>query len=261
MAYQTILYETAEGVASITLNRPEVLNAFNDQMIEEVTQALRAAERDDGIRALIVTGAGRAFCSGQDLQAVQERDEGFSFAEHLRAKYNPMITRMRTLEKPIVAAVNGVAAGAGASLALACDLRIMSQEASLIEVFINVGLIPDSGSSYFLPRLVGYAKAFEWAVTAHRVSAQEAERYGIANVVVPPDQVRPTAHEWAARLAQAPSKAIGLTKRAFNRSLLNDLATQLEYEAMLQEIAGRTEDHREGVQAFLEKRKPQFKGR
>ncbi|MBI3287714.1 MAG: enoyl-CoA hydratase/isomerase family protein, partial [Chloroflexi bacterium] len=146
-------------------------------------------------------------------------------------------------------------------LTLACDLRIMSQEASLIEVFINVGLIPDSGSTYFLPRLVGYGKAFEWAVTAHRISAQEAERYGMANAVVPPYQVLPTAREWAARLAQAPTVAIGLTKRAFNRSVLNDLETQLEYEAMLQEVAGRTEDHQEGVQAFLEKRPPQFKGR
>ncbi|MFQ5790712.1 MAG: enoyl-CoA hydratase-related protein [Acidobacteriota bacterium] len=259
--YETVLYGAEKGVATITLNRPDVLNAFNDQMIEDTHSALKAAQRDEGIRCLVVTGNGRAFSSGQDLGAVREREEALSFGEHLRARYNPLIRTMRTLEKPIIASVNGVAAGAGCSLALACDLRIVSEGATLIEVFINVGLIPDTGSTFFLPRMVGASKAFEWAVTAHHITAEEAQRWGIANVVVPPDRLQETSQEWAERLAQAPTKAIALTKRALNRSWALSLDEALEYEAMLQEVAGRTEDHAEGVAAFLEKREPRFQGR
>ncbi len=259
--YETILYHAGDGIATVTLNRPDVLNAFNDQMIEETHSALGTAGRDESVRCLVITGSGRAFSSGQDLGAVQEWEEALSFGEHLRERYNPLIRTMRAMEKPIVASVNGVAAGAGCSLALACDLRIVSEGATLIEVFINVGLIPDTGSTYFLPRMVGASKAFEWAVTAHRITAQEAQRWGIANVVVPPDRLGETTQEWARRLAQAPTKGIALTKRALSRTWEISLEEALEYEAMLQEVAGRTEDHAEGVAAFLEKRQPQFLGK
>lgn len=259
--YETVLYESKQGVATVTLNRPDVLNAFNDQMIEEVHAALKEAGQDEAVRCLVITGSGRGFSSGQDLGAVQEREEALSFGAHLRSHYNPLIQTMRSMEKPIIASVNGVAAGAGCSLALACDLRIVAEGATLIEVFINVGLIPDTGSTFFLPRLVGSAKAFEWAITAHRITAEEALRWGIANVVVPPDQLPETTQEWALRLARSPTKAIALTKRAINRSWERSLDEALEYEAMLQEVAGRTRDHAEGVAAFLEKREPQFEGR
>jgi len=261
--YQTILYEVTSGVATITLNRPEVLNAFNDQMIAETTAALKAAERDEAVRCLILTGAGRAFSSGQDLDDVKARRSDPSapgIGEHLRRGYNPLILKMRTLEKPILGAINGVAAGAGCSVALACDLRICSDKASFIEVFINIGLIPDSGSTWFLPRLVGMARAFEMAATAQRVQADEALAMGLVNRVVPAAELMPAVRELALKLAQAPTRAIGLTKRALNRAWTTSLEEALEHEAFLQETAGRTHDHEEGVTAFLEKRTPQFTG-
>lgn len=261
--YQTILYEVAAGVATITLNRPDVLNAFNDLMIAETTAALKAAERDEAVRCLILTGVGRAFSSGQDLDDVKTRRSDPAapgIGEHLRRGYNPLILKMRTLEKPILGAINGVAAGAGCSVALACDLRICSDKASFIEVFVNIGLIPDSGSTWFLPRLVGMARAFEMAATAQRVQANEALAMGLVNRVVPAAELMPAVRELALKLAQAPTRAIGLTKRALNRAWTTSLEEALEYEAFLQEIAGRTHDHDEGVTAFLEKRTPQFTG-
>lgn len=262
--YQTILYEVADGVATITLNRPEVLNAFNDQMIAETTAALKAAERDESVRCIVLTGAGRAFSSGQDLAEVKARrgdPQAPSLGEHLRTGYNPLILKMRTLEKPIIGAINGVAAGAGCSVALACDLRLASDQASFIEVFVNVGLIPDSGSTWFLPRLVGTAKAFEMAATAQRVKAEEALALGLVNRVVPAGELMAATRELALALAKAPTRAIGLTKRALNRVWTMTLEEALEYEAFLQEIASRTHDHEEGVTAFLEKRPPQFTGK
>lgn len=256
--FETILVDTQDGVRTITLNRPEVLNAFNDRMLDELRQALREAERDEAVRCVVLTGAGRAFCSGQDLRA---RTEPFSFAVHLRTRYNPLILQLHSMEKPVLAAVNGVAAGAGCSLALACDLRIASTQAQFIEVFSRVGLVPDSGSTYFLPRLVGIGKAMELCLLADPLSAEEALRLGLVNWVVPPEELRERALAIASRLARGPTRAYGLTKRALLRSLQADLAFALDYEAMLQEIAGRTEDHREGLAAFFEKRPPRFAGR
>jgi 2-(1,2-epoxy-1,2-dihydrophenyl)acetyl-CoA isomerase len=206
---------------------------------------------------------GRAFCAGQDLQDIKDAYTGGGapvFGDMLRQGYNPLILRMRNLEKPIVAAVNGAAAGAGCSLALACDLILASETASFIQVFVRVGLVPDCGSLFFLPRLVGFARAMELCLRGDAVIARDAERMGLVNGVVPPDDLMKTAREWALRLARGPGKAIGLIKRGLNRSIGSDLESMLEVEAQLQEIAGRTQDHREGVLAFLEKRAPKFQG-
>lgn len=259
MEYQTLLWELADGVLTLTLNRPEVLNAVNDRMAEELLDALRKAGRDEQVRSVILTGAGRAFCSGQDLRARAAGD--FSYAQHIRSRYAPIILQLQGLEKPVVAAVNGVAAGAGASLALACDLRVASEDASFLQAFTRIGLVPDSGATYFLPRLVGLGKAFEMCYLAEPVPAQEALRLGLVNWVVPSSELMAKAREVAGRLAAGPTRAYGFTKRALLRNLKADLPTALDYEAMLQDAAGRTEDHREGVQAFLEKRPPRYSGR
>ena len=260
----TVLYNVADGVATITLNRPDVLNAFTDAMLDALDGALKQAERDAQARCVVITGAGRGFCAGQDLSDVKRREaetgHAVSFAQHLRQKYNPIVTRIRTMEKPVIGAVNGVAAGAGASLALACDLRIASDKASFVLAFVRVGLVPDSGMNYFLTHLVGYARAFELAATGGRLSAEEALRLGVVNRVVPVEGFADAAQGWARELAQSATRAIGLTKRAMNRALVASVEDVLEYEAMLQEIAGRTTDHQEGVAAFLEKRPPHFTG-
>ncbi len=262
--FETVLYEFTDGVATITLNRPEVFNAFNEAMTTELLVALRAGEKDRAIRALIITGEGKAFCSGQDLKELKEHYvEGYVpvLGDRLRKGYNPIILKMRSMEKPIIAAVNGVAAGAGCSLALAADIRIMADSAALTEVFVNVGLIPDSGSTYTLPRLVGMGKAFELCATGDKVNADQALRLGLTNKVVPGDALMAEAHNLACRLAALPTRAIGLTKRLLNQSFDHTIEQQLEAEAFVQETAGKTADHFEGVRAFIEKRKPQFKGK
>lgn len=264
MADETILATAEAGVLTITLNRPESFNALTPQVFTELQDALRSAERDEGVKVIVLTGAGRAFCAGQDLKTLDQLEkpgERFSFAEFLRRNYNPLILRMRASEKPIVGAINGPAAGAGMSLALACDLRIVSDAAFFQTGFVGIGLVPDSGMLFFLPRLVGPAKAAELIVLNDRVQADEALRLGLANRVVPADQLLPTTYELAQRLARGPSKALGLIKRGLNRSLVSDLETMLEYEAQLQELAGRSDDFREGVAAFVQKRPPEFKGR
>ena len=257
-SFETVLTAFDGGVLTITLNRPDVLNAINEQLTTELGEALRAAERSEEVRCVVLTGAGRGFCSGQDLRDRAAGD--FSYREHLRATYNPVILQLRTLEKPVLAAVNGVAAGAGCSLALAADLRIASERASFIELFARVGLVPDSGSTWFLPRLVGVGKAFEMTYTTDPVDAQEALRIGLVNRVVPHEELMSKTKELAARLAAGPTKAYGLTKRAIHSALGASLEQALEYEAHLQEIAGRTADHREGVTAFIEKRLPTYTG-
>jgi 2-(1,2-epoxy-1,2-dihydrophenyl)acetyl-CoA isomerase len=257
---KTILLEQRDGVLTITLNRPDVLNAFNDQMSAEMQDALRDAERDAAVRCLVLTGAGRGFCSGQDLRDRAAGNTTFSFVDSLRQRYNPIITKLRTIEKPVLAAVNGVAAGAGCSLALACDLRLASEKASFIEVFARVGLVPDSGSTYFLPRLIGLGKAFELSFLAEPISADDALRIGLVNWMVPETDFAARTGEIARRLAQGPTKGFGLIKRAMNRNLDADLASALDYEALMQGAAGRTDDHREGVAAFLEKRTATFEG-
>lgn len=263
MAGETILAEQDGGVLTLTLHRPDVLNAFNDRMIAELSDALRAAERDATVRCLILTGAGRGFSAGQDLKAFVAREgspDAPPLGAHLRAGYNVIVARMRGLEKPIVGAINGVAAGAGLSLALACDLRVASDGAGFTLGFSKIGLVPDSGASFLLPLLVGLGRASELAFTSDRIDAQEALRLGLVNRVAPATELMDTTRALARQLAELPTRAIGLTKRAFNHALLPDLAAWLDYEAQLQEIAGRTADHREGVAAFVEKRPPRFTG-
>lgn len=262
MAYETLLVTTTGGICTIVLNRPDVYNAVNEQMKRELNDAMKAAEKDPTARVVVVRGAGeKAFCSGQDLKEHSGKEGRRSLKESLETMYNPLIRKMRTMEKPIIGMINGVAAGAGMSIALACDMRIMADSARLIEVFVRIGLVPDSGSHWFLPRLVGMAKAFEYAALGQDISAVEAERVGLVNKVVPAADLEKTTMELAAQFAKAPTRAIGLIKRTLNRAMTTDLDTLLEYEAVIQEIASRTEDHREGVTAFLEKRAVQFKGK
>jgi 2-(1,2-epoxy-1,2-dihydrophenyl)acetyl-CoA isomerase len=228
-------------------------------MSYELQDALKQLEKDTAVRVIILTGAGKAFCSGQDLKAAAAAGNR-SFMDSLHKRYNPIIRAMRYMPKPIICKLNGVAAGAGCSIALACDMIVASENASLIEVFINVGLVLDSGSSYFLPRLVGSNKAFEWATMGTKVSAAEAAHYGVVNKVVKPEELDEAVNQIAAYYASAPTKAIGLMKKMLNRSFHSDLESMLDYEAYCQEIAGNSADNKEGVQAFLEKRKPNFIG-
>jgi 2-(1,2-epoxy-1,2-dihydrophenyl)acetyl-CoA isomerase len=233
-------------------------------MGEELLDALRSAERDDEVHCLIITGNGRAFCAGEDIQDLRgqyERVENPKLGERLLHKYNPIIRQIRRMQKPVVAAVNGVAAGAGAGMAYSCDIRVASDNAKFLQAFIKVGLAPDSGTSFFLPRLAGFSKALELSLTGDELTSKDAERLGLVSKVVPAEQLMGTARELATKLAQGPSRAIGLTKRALNKSISSDLETVLEYESYLQEIAGATTDHIEAVRAFFEKRKPVFKGK
>ena len=258
-SHETILQATDGGVLTLTLNREKTFNALNDVMKKELGEALREASRDPAVRCVVLRGAGeKAFCSGQDLK--EHQGTGRSLRESLERTYNPLIRRMREMEKPIIGMINGVAAGAGCSIALACDMRIMSSRAVLIEVFARIGLVPDSGSHWFLPRLVGMARAFEYAATARDIPAEEAERVGLVNRVVPPEQLEAVTMELARSLAGGPTRAIGLIKRTLNRALSTDLGALLEYEAAIQEIASSTNDHREGLAAFMEKRKAAFTG-
>jgi 2-(1,2-epoxy-1,2-dihydrophenyl)acetyl-CoA isomerase len=259
VAFETILYEKQHGVATLTLNRPQALNAFVPQMNQEVLQALRDGERDAEVRCLMITGAGRAFCAGQDLKGRTPEQKG-SLGASLREKYNPMIRQIRQMETIVIAAVNGVAAGAGCNLALACDLRVASEEAKFIQSFIRVGLAPDSGGSFILPRLVGLSKALELLLLGDSIDAREAQRIGLVARVFPTDEFAASARLIAERLARAP-RSIGLIKRAVNHANLGNLENALEYEAHLQEIAGRSADYDEGVKAFLEKRTPVFTGK
>jgi 2-(1,2-epoxy-1,2-dihydrophenyl)acetyl-CoA isomerase len=262
--YETIAYAVADHVATITLNRPTVYNAFNDALTTELHEALKTAERDADVRVVVITGEGKAFSSGQDLGDLKAKyvpGHVPHLGEDLKRRYDPIITRITSMDKPVIAAVNGVAAGAGCSLALACDLRVASEHASFIEVFINVGLIPDSGSTWFLPRLVGLGKAMELCCTGDKVGAEEALRLGLVNAVVPAAELMSATMTLAGRLANLPGRGIALTKHLLRRSFERDLKAQLEAEAFAQETAGMTADHTEGVVAFIEKRKPTFTGR
>ena len=258
--YKFIKYNLDKGVAQIILNRPEVYNALNDEITFEMQDVFKAVAKDEQVRVVVLTGEGKAFCAGQDLKATSGQEKR-SFINSLHKRYNPIIRAMRNLPKPIVCRLNGVAAGAGCSLALACDIIIASEEATLVEVFINIGLVPDSGSSYFLPRLVGAAKAFELCSMGTRVKASEALTLGMINKVVPADQLDQAVKAYTDYFAEAPTKSIGIIKKMLQKSGTSTLDEMLEYEAYSQEIAGRSEDYKEGVAAFLEKRKPAFKGR
>jgi 2-(1,2-epoxy-1,2-dihydrophenyl)acetyl-CoA isomerase len=262
MAYQFIDGTITDGVATITLNRPEVLNSFNRAMASELQLTLGAVGKDPGIRAILLTGAGRAFCAGQDLaEAVPPDAPPPDLGDIVKSGYNPLVRLVRTIEKPVICAVNGVAAGAGANLALACDILIAAEEASFIQSFSKIGLIPDTGGTFFLPRLVGLHRATAMMFLAEKITAARAKELGLVHEVVPLTVLHETAFSMARSLASQPTRGFGLTKRALNRSLGSDLDSQLEYEEELQREAGRTHDYEEGVRAFLEKRKPQFTGR
>ena len=267
MSYETLLYEVDQGAATITLNRPAVLNAISQQMIEELQATLDTIKDDTSVRAVVLTGAGRGFCSGADLKARQRvkpseapTDASTAGAERLRRTLNPLILAIRAIEKPFIAAVNGVAAGAGCNLALACDIVLASDEARFGNVFTRIGLIPDCGGHFFLPRLVGFHKAAELMFTGDIIDAHEAERLGLINRVVPHAELIKQARELAERLARGPTRAIGLCKRTLNIGITADLAAVLDAEAEGQGLARQTEDHWEGVQAFLEKRPAHFTG-
>lgn len=258
---ETIHFAIGNGVATLTLNRPDRLNALTMTMTAEILEALSTCARDPAIRCLVVTGAGRGFCAGQDLEEFQMITGPETVGDHLRRGFNQIILGLYYLEKPVIGQINGVAAGAGLGIALAADLRIASDKARFAAAFIGIGLAPDSGVSWLLARLAGPAKAFEMLATGAVVDAAEALRLGLANQVVAHDDLEATVAVLSQRLAQAPTRGIGLTKRVLSRTANLSLAEALEYEAQVQDIAFRTSDHREGVAAFLQKRPPQFTGK
>ena len=254
---------TRQGaVVTLTLNRPEVLNALNRQTTQALTAALEAAGQDPEVGAIILTGAGRAFCAGADLRDVAARAQAgqTDLGEDLRANYAPMIRAIRACPRPVIAALNGTAAGAGLSLALACDLRIAAAGAQLIVVFVRVGLVPDAGSLFFLTRMLGLSKATELAMTGDPLTAEEGEKLGLISAVVPAEQLMPTAVARANGLAAGPRRTYALIKRGIERALARDLEQVMELESQLQALAAATPDAQEGIRAFAEKRKPLFRG-
>ncbi|AHM60518.1 enoyl-CoA hydratase/isomerase [Flammeovirgaceae bacterium 311] len=258
--YQFLKYQKEGGVVRLGMNRPEVYNAFNNELTYELQDAFKQIRRDAEVRVVVLTGEGKAFGSGQDLKASQA-DPDRSFLDSVRKRYNPLIKAMRELPKPVICRLNGVAAGAGCSVALACDIIVASELATLIEIFINIGLVPDSGSSYFIPRLVSPARAFELCTMGNKLTARQAYEWGMINKVVPHEQLDSAVQEYVDYYATAPTKAIGMIKKMLNKSQTASLDEMLEYEAYCQEIAGNSADHKEGVTAFLEKRKPQYQGK
>lgn len=263
MTREHLRYETKDGVGRITLSRPAVLNSLNTAMARELQGVLDEAAGAADVRALLLTGEGRAFCAGQDLAEVVPPDgsKGPELRDVIEHNYNPIVRKLVALEKPIVCAVNGVAAGAGANLALACDIVLAASTASFVQAFVNIGLVPDSGGTYFLPRLVGLPRAKALMMLGDKLPAQQALAYGMIFAVHEPEQLLPEAEALAARLASMPTLALGLIKRAANASLASDLDAQLDRERDLQVMAGRSRDYAEGVKAFQEKRKPRFLGR
>mgnify|MGYP001254470769 CR=1 FL=1 len=260
MAFETIRYEVAGDVATIRLNRPDVLNAVNAQMHSELRAALKAAAGEDAARALIITGEGRGFCAGQDLSDRNPNGSEVDFAESLDKNYNRLVRTLRSIEMPVVAAVNGVAAGAGANIALCADFVIASRSADFVQAFVRIGLVPDCGGTYFLPRLIGRARTAALSMLGDKLSAETAAEWGLIWKCVDGDQVLSEAQALASHLATQPTKALALIRRALDASFDNSLDDQLDLERDLQIVATRTDDFREGVAAFLEKRPAQFKG-
>ena len=257
----SILLEIKNGVASIKLNRPEVFNSFNREMALQLQDILDSCEKNDEVRAIVLTGNGKAFCAGQDLKEVTTPELNPGFKKILEEHYNPIISRIRSIKKPIVGAINGVAAGAGANIALACDIVVAHEKVNFIQAFSLIGLVPDSGGTFFLPRLIGFQKALAIAMLGDKVSAEEAEKLGMIYKVLPLESFEDDVNQLALKLANMPTKALGMIKELFNKSMSNDLETQLALESKLQIEAAQSEDYAEGVAAFMEKRKPEFKGR
>ncbi|WP_298353269.1 enoyl-CoA hydratase-related protein [uncultured Dokdonia sp.] len=249
------------GVATLTFNRPEVFNSFNREMAFLLQDELDACNKDTQVRAIILTGSGKAFCAGQDLKEITDPELNPGFKKILEEHYNPIIEKIRAIEKPIIAAVNGVAAGAGANIALACDIVIAHEKVSFIQAFSKIGLVPDSAGTFFLPRLIGFGKASALMMLGDKISATEAEKMGMIYKVTTLDEFNNTVTSTAMTLAQMPTKAIGLTKRLLNVSMTNNLEDQLALEGKLQIEASESEDFKEGVDAFVNKRRPVFKGK
>jgi len=256
-----ILLKIENNIAFITLNRPEVFNSFNREMALRLQDTFDACEINDEVRAIVLSGNGKAFCAGQDLKEITTPELNPGFKKILEEHYNPIISRIRAIEKPIIAAVNGVAAGAGANIALACDVVIADENANFIQAFSKIGLIPDSAGTFFLPRLIGFQKASALAMLGDKVGAVEAERLGMIYKYVASDEFQDTVKKIALKMAQMPTKALGLIKKTFNQSLVNTLEEQLDLEAKHQIEAAETDDFNEGVTAFIEKRKANFKGK
>ncbi|CAI8254069.1 MAG: 1,2-epoxyphenylacetyl-CoA isomerase [Flavobacteriaceae bacterium] len=257
---KSIITNINNGVATLTLNRPEVFNSFNREMALLLQKQLDAFGENPEIRAIVITGSGKAFCAGQDLKEVTTPELHPGFKKILEEHYNPIIERIRAINKPIIAAVNGVAAGAGANIALACDIVVASEKASFIQAFSKIGLVPDSGGSFYLPRLIGFQRASALMLLGDKVTAQQALELGMVYKVFEPETFQQQALDLAQEMAQMPTKALGLTKQLLNASFNNTLDQQLTLESTLQIQAANSNDYKEGVTAFVEKRKPNFKG-
>ena len=254
-----ILFEIKNQVATLTLNRPEKYHSFIREMALDLQEKLDLCKNDNNIRAIVITGTGKAFCAGQDLGEAIDPN-GPELQKIVNEHYNPIIRQIRNIEKPIIAAVNGVAAGAGASIALCCDIIIAKEGAVFVQAFSKIGLVPDSGATFFLPRLIGFQKASALMMNADPISAIEAERLGMIYKIVEESKFEDEIISFSEKLAKMPTKGIGLTKKLLNQSMSNSLEKQLDEEEVAQTIAGKTNDYKEGVSAFLEKRKPNFKG-
>lgn len=259
--YETILYEQQDAVALLTLNRPERRNAMNRELNRDLLAGFQQAAADDQIRAVLVTGAGKGFCSGADLSVFQTQPTPDQFYEAIISSYQPLMETIVQMRKPVIAAVNGVAAGAGASLALACDLRLMAHDGSMMMAFSNIGLLPDAGATWLLTRLVGYSRAFEIAAEGNRIPAERCLELGLTNKIVPAEQLLTIGLAWARKLAERPTLALGLTKQAMQFAERSDLSSTIEYEARLQKQTAASHDFTEGVMAFIQKREPRFQGK
>jgi len=257
----TIQLKIENKIAFITLNRPEVFNSFNREMALALQDSFDACEANDAVRAIVLSGKGKAFCAGQDLKEVTTPEINPGFKKILEEHYNPIITRIREIKKPVIAAVNGVAAGAGANIALACDIVIADERASFIQAFSLIGLVPDSAGTYFLPRLIGCQKALALAMLGDKIGAKEAEKLGMIYRYVLSEEFEETVNKLAVKLANMPTNALGMIKELFNKSMNNSLEEQLAMESKYQIEAAESNDYKEGVAAFIEKRKPNFKGR
>ncbi|MCW8881494.1 MAG: 2-(1,2-epoxy-1,2-dihydrophenyl)acetyl-CoA isomerase PaaG [Sedimenticola sp.] len=262
MSYNNILFQVESGVATLTLNRPDSLNSFTSEMHNEIRQVMKQVKQESSIRCLLLTGAGRGFCAGQDLndRAVAPGEAMPDLSQSIKQNYNPLVRTIMTLDKPVICAVNGVAAGAGANIALACDIVLAARSANFIQGFSKIGLIPDSGGTWTLPRLAGRARAMGMAMLSGKLSAEQAEQWGLIWQAVDDEKLMDEANSLAAHLATQPTKGLALTKRAINAAGGNSLDQQLDLECDLQYIAGCSHDYREGVSAFVGKRKPVFKG-